>query len=74
MSIKVHDFKYVPGENYAEYIKLLEDEVRRQREITVKAVSKIKEQATQIKRLEEASAFWKSIARDYLEEDESEFL
>ena len=43
MSIKVHDFKYIPGKNDVEYIKLLEEALERQRTITAKAIAKIKE-------------------------------
>ena len=43
MSMFVRDFKYVAGKNDAEYIKLLEDALDRQRKITGKAISRIRE-------------------------------
>ena len=41
MSIEVDDFKYLQGKNDSEYIVLLEETLRRQREITTKAIAKI---------------------------------
>lgn len=43
MSLQVNEFKYVPGENDAEYICLLKKALERQKQITAKAVAKIKE-------------------------------
>lgn len=43
MSITVNDFHYKPGENDTEYINLLENALERQKHITNKAISKIKE-------------------------------
>ena len=42
MSIQVNDFKYIPGENDAEYIKLLKRALARQQQITSNAIAKIK--------------------------------
>lgn len=42
MSIQVSDFKHIPGENDAEYIKLLQEHVDRQNSIIRKAVAKLK--------------------------------
>ena len=42
MSIRVNDFKYIPGENDAEYIKLLKRALTRQQQITSNAIAKIK--------------------------------
>ena len=41
MSIEVDDFKYLQGKNDSEYIALLEETLRQQREITLKAITKI---------------------------------
>lgn len=43
MSVRVNDFKYIPGKNDAEYIKLLKEALERQKQITNKAIAKIKE-------------------------------
>ncbi len=43
MSIRVMDFKHVPGENDAEYIRLLEQTLEIERTVTQKAVAKIRE-------------------------------
>ena len=43
MSIEVNEFYYKPGENDAEYIKLLKDALERQKQITSKAIAKIRE-------------------------------
>lgn len=43
MSIKVQEFRYVPGKNDAEYIKLLKDDAEQWKRIAQKAISKIKE-------------------------------
>lgn len=43
MSIQVNEFRYVQGENYAEYIKLLKEALDRQKKVTGKAIAKIKE-------------------------------
>lgn len=43
MSITVHDFKYIAGQNDAEYIKLLEKELNAQKKLTSKAIAKLKE-------------------------------
>lgn len=43
MSIRVMDFKYIPGENDAEYIRLLEQTLEIERTVTQKAVAKIRE-------------------------------
>ena len=42
MSIQVSDFKYIPGENDAEYIKLMKEHIDRQDAIIHKAVAKLK--------------------------------
>ena len=42
MSIQVNDFKYIAGENDAEYIKLLQEHINRQDAIIRKAVAKLK--------------------------------
>ena len=41
--MKVNVFKHVPGVNDAEYIKLLEQALERQKAITSKAIAKCKE-------------------------------
>lgn len=41
--ITVQDFKHIPGENDAEYIKLLEEHMEINKQIVNKAVSKVKE-------------------------------
>ena len=43
MSIQVNEFRYVQGENDAEYIKLLKEALDRQKKVTGKAIAKIKE-------------------------------
>lgn len=43
MSIRVMDFKHIPGENDAEYIRLLEQMLKIERTVTRKAVAEIKE-------------------------------
>ena len=42
MSIQVSEFKHIPGENDAEYIKLLQEHSYRQDAIIRKAVAKLK--------------------------------
>lgn len=42
MSIQVSDFKHIPGENDAEYIKLLQEHINRQDTIIRKAIAKLK--------------------------------
>lgn len=42
MSIQVSNFKYVSGENDAEYIKLLQEHINRQNIIIRKAIAKLK--------------------------------
>ena len=42
MSIQVRDFKHIPGENDAEYIKLLQKHIDGQNVIIHKAVAKLK--------------------------------
>lgn len=37
----VHDFKYIKGQNDAEYIKLLEKELEAQRKLTAKAIAEL---------------------------------
>lgn len=41
MSAKVNEFKYLQGKNDSEYIALLEETLRQQREITLKAITKL---------------------------------
>lgn len=43
MIIQVSDFRHIPGKNDAEYIKLLKEALERQKQITSKAIAKIKE-------------------------------
>ena len=43
MSIQVNEFRYVQGENDAEYIKLLKKALDEQKKVTGKAIAKIKE-------------------------------
>ena len=43
MSIQVKEFIYVPGENDAEYIRLLNKQIERQKELLNKAMAKIRE-------------------------------
>ena len=43
MSIKVRDFTYVPGENDGEYIRLLNEQIERQKKLLNKAMAKIRE-------------------------------
>lgn len=43
MSIQVNEFRYVQGENDAEYIKLLKEALDEQKKVTGKAIAKIKE-------------------------------
>lgn len=43
MSIQVNEFRYVQGENDAEYIKLLKEALDSQKKVTGKAIAKIKE-------------------------------
>ena len=43
MSIQVNEFYHKPGENDAEYIKLLKEALERQTRLTSKAISKLKE-------------------------------
>ena len=43
MSIQVNEFRYVQGENDAEYIKLLKKALDAQKKVTGKAIAKIKE-------------------------------
>ena len=47
MSLQVNEFRYIPGENDAEYIRLLKNALERQKQITAKAVDKIKELSKQ---------------------------
>ena len=54
MSIQVNDFKHIPGKNDAEYIRLLEEALKRERQITSKAIVKIKRLS---KRLETSSVW-----------------
>lgn len=42
MSVQVNDFKYIAGENDAEYIKLLQEHINRQDIIIRKAIAKLK--------------------------------
>ena len=42
MSIQVQDFYYIPGENDAEYIRLLQDALDRQKQLTSRALAKVK--------------------------------
>ena len=42
MSIQVNDFKYIQGENDAEYIKLLQEHINRQNTIIRKTIAKLK--------------------------------
>lgn len=43
MSIQANEFRYIQGENDAEYIKLLKEALDRQKKVTGKAIAKIKE-------------------------------
>ena len=43
MSIQVNEFRYVQGENDAEYIRLLKEALDEQKKVTGKAIAKIKE-------------------------------
>ena len=43
MSIQVNEFRYVQGENDAEYIRLLKEALDKQKKVTGKAIAKIKE-------------------------------
>jgi len=45
MSIQVNDFKWKPGENDKEYIKLLKESADEWRRIAGKAIAKLKQQA-----------------------------
>ena len=46
--ITVNEFKHIPGENDAEYIKLLKDALRREQQIVSKSIAKIKELSAQL--------------------------
>ena len=52
MSLQVNEFHHIPCENDAEYIKLLKDALRRQQEITSKAVAKIKKLSKELQKYE----------------------
>ena len=41
--IKANEFVHIPGANDREYISLLEEALKRQRELTAKAIAKLKE-------------------------------
>ena len=43
MSIQVNEFRHISGKNDAEYIKLLKEALERHKQITSKAIAKIKE-------------------------------
>jgi len=43
MSIQVNEFRHIPGKNDAEYIKLLKEHLEAQKQLTFKAIAKIKE-------------------------------
>jgi len=43
MSIQVNEFQHIPRKNDTEYIKLLKEALERQKQITSKAIAKIKE-------------------------------
>ena len=43
MSIQVNEFYHIPGKNDAEYIKLLKEHLEAQKQLTFKAIAKIKE-------------------------------
>lgn len=43
MSIQVNEFRHILGKNDTEYIKLLKEALERQKQITSKAIAKIKE-------------------------------
>lgn len=43
MSIQVKEFIHVPGENDAEYIRLLNEQIERQKKLLNKAMAKLKE-------------------------------
>lgn len=43
MSMRVNEFEHIPGKNDTEYIKLLKESLERQKQITSKAIAKIKE-------------------------------
>ena len=67
MSVRVNDFKYIPGKNDAEYIKLLKEALERQKQITNKAIAKIKE-------LSNCSEFPKSSEPERLTDDDFETI
>lgn len=52
MSIQVNDFQYIQGKNDSEYIKLLKDALERQKQITNKAVHRIKELSNREKQVD----------------------
>ena len=41
MSIQVRDFVHVPGENDAEYIRLLKEHIEREHQLVIKAMASI---------------------------------
>lgn len=43
MSVQVNEFRHIPGKNDAEYIRLLKETLETQKQITKKAVAKVKE-------------------------------
>ena len=43
MSIQVKEFIHVPGENDAEYIRLLNEQIERQKKLLNKAMAKLRE-------------------------------
>lgn len=52
--IIVHDFRYKPGENDAAYIALLEDALERQKQLTWKAIVKVRQLSQRVRELEQA--------------------
>lgn len=53
MSIQVNDFRWEPGKNDGEYIKLLEESKDEWQKIAMKAISKLKTQKLRIITIEE---------------------
>lgn len=50
-SVTANDFKHIPGENDAEYIRLLEQHIEIDEEVIAKAIKRIKELSKEIKNL-----------------------
>jgi len=53
--ITVHDFQWRPGENDREYINLLKEALDRQRDITYKAIRRLKEVSRKLANVESAA-------------------